>query len=73
MPKHITELVTKALSEAGKKPAGAKIAVLGTAYKGDVNNSRLSPAKDIIEGIFMAHGPDIKKGYKLDSMPKRGI
>jgi len=51
MPKHMIELVTEALAIAEKKIAGSRIVVLGTAYKGDVNDSRSSPARDIIEAL----------------------
>jgi len=51
MPKHIVELVLKGLNEAGKNIEGARIAVLGTAYKSDVPDHRLSPSKIIIEEL----------------------
>ncbi len=48
MPKHIVKLVVEALKAAGKSVERSRIAVLGTAYKGNVGDSRLSPAEPII-------------------------
>jgi len=52
MPNHIIEITLKALEEAGKNIKTAKIAVLGTAYKKNVNDSRLSPAQPIIKTLL---------------------
>jgi UDP-N-acetyl-D-mannosaminuronic acid dehydrogenase len=51
MPKHIVELILQALRDTGKDVKGAKIAMLGTAYKKDVDDSRLSPAEPIIHEL----------------------
>ncbi|MCW4029664.1 MAG: nucleotide sugar dehydrogenase [Candidatus Bathyarchaeota archaeon] len=48
MPRHIVELTLNALKLNGKKIDHCKIAVLGTAYKADVDDHRLSPAEPII-------------------------
>jgi UDP-N-acetyl-D-mannosaminuronic acid dehydrogenase len=48
MPKHITKLILQALKKTGKDIKNSKIAVLGTAYKADVDDSRQSPSKPII-------------------------
>ncbi len=49
MPLHVVELVTEALNDASKAVRGAKIVVLGVAYKKDVDDVRESPALDIIQ------------------------
>jgi UDP-N-acetyl-D-mannosaminuronic acid dehydrogenase len=51
MPEHTVELVVKALKEAGKHIEKSKIAVLGVAYKEDVNDVNNSPAGRIIEKL----------------------
>lgn len=48
MHEHILELIVQALKSSCRDVKGSKVAVLGTAYKGDVSDSRLSPAEPII-------------------------
>jgi len=48
MPKHVIELTLQALKNVRKEVKNSKIAILGTAYKGDVDDSRNSPSKQII-------------------------
>lgn len=52
MPKHVLKMVEKALGSAGKKLEGSKIAVLGVTYKGDTNDVRGSPSKEIIQSLL---------------------
>lgn len=49
MPYHVRELVLRALNRQGKGLNGAKILLLGVAYKKDVNDYRESPALKIIQ------------------------
>ncbi len=49
MPMHVIELVTDALNDESKAVRGSKIAVLGVAYKRDVDDVRESPALDVIQ------------------------
>jgi len=48
MPAHIVSLVEKGLKHHGKSISNSKIGVLGVAYKANVSETRLSPAKEII-------------------------
>jgi UDP-N-acetyl-D-mannosaminuronic acid dehydrogenase len=48
MPDHIVKMTLLALKDAGKDVRNVKITVLGTAYKAEVADSRLSPAEPII-------------------------
>jgi len=48
MPKYTTKLAVDALRKAGKSVENSKIAIFGTAYKGEVNDARNSPAEEII-------------------------
>lgn len=49
MPEYTVELLSDQLNALGKSVKGAKIAVLGLAYKGNVDDIRESPALEIIE------------------------
>jgi UDP-N-acetyl-D-glucosamine dehydrogenase len=49
MPRFVRELIIRALSRQGKPLYGAKILLLGVAYKKDVADIRESPALKIIE------------------------
>ncbi len=51
MPHHWVEKVQDALNEQGKALKGARVLVLGVAYKADVGDVRESPALYIIEGL----------------------
>lgn len=46
---YVIDVVSRALNKAGKCINGAKILVLGVAYKKDINDIRESPALKIIE------------------------
>ncbi len=59
MPHYVAELVQQALEKNGKDLGNAKIAVLGLAYKADVDDTRESPALKIIE-LLKAKNPSIK-------------
>jgi len=52
MPKHTVEIVERALGDAGLSAKDAKIAVLGAAYKGGVDDTRESPAKYIVRELL---------------------
>ncbi len=52
MPRLVLDLLTDALNERGKPVKGARILVLGVAYKRGVGDVRESPAIEIIEELF---------------------
>jgi len=56
MPDHTVKLVIEALEEVGKDVKASKIAVLGTAYKGEVNDARNSPAERIVHPLMESGG-----------------
>jgi len=58
MPLYMVELILKAIKEEGLDGESMKIAVLGTAYKSGVNDTRASPAEKIIKELS-------KKGFSL--------
>jgi len=52
MPRHTVEIVERALGDVGLGVRDAKIAVLGAAYKGGVDDTRESPAKYIVRELL---------------------
>ena len=79
MPTHVTNKIIRALNERGKAVKGAKILVLGVAYKGEVEDVRESPSLAVIEllqdlkGEVSYHDPYVrdleKEGLALRSVP----
>ena len=51
MPRHVVDLVAEALNDRGQAVKGAKVGVLGVAFKPNVRDARNSPAADVIAGI----------------------
>jgi UDP-N-acetyl-D-glucosamine dehydrogenase len=51
MPQHVVERVTELLNREGKPMRGARIALIGIAYKPDVDDVRESPALDILDEL----------------------
>lgn len=58
MPEHVVRLTSDALNDDKKALNGAKILMLGVAYKKDVNDVRESPALAIID-LLRAKGADV--------------
>ena len=57
MPRYIADLAIEGMKIKGKKPSKCKVVVFGTAYKGDVDDSRDSPSKTIISTLQKRHVP----------------
>ena len=51
MPRHVVDLVAEALNERGKALNGARVGVLGVAFKRDVRDARNSPAAAVLAGL----------------------
>jgi len=58
MPYHVVNLVSRALSQRGRPLLGARILILGVAFKPDVDDARNSPAERVIE-LLSAQGAKI--------------
>ncbi|MCO4761769.1 MAG: nucleotide sugar dehydrogenase [Myxococcales bacterium] len=58
MPTYVVRLVQDALNDASKATKGAKVLVLGVAYKNDIDDYRESPAIDIID-LLGEKGADV--------------
>ena len=58
MPEHVVGLVADALNARGKALRGARVLVIGVAFKPDVSDDRNSPAAPVISGLLGA-GADV--------------
>jgi len=79
MPYHVLESVARALNQQKRALNGAKVLVLGVAYKKDIDDLRESPALTIIEllqkqGAQVSYNdpyfPTVGKGRKYDLQMK---
>ena len=59
MPRHVVDLVAEALNDRGKALKGARVGVLGVAFKPDVQDARNSPAGAVLPGII-ARGAELR-------------
>jgi UDP-N-acetyl-D-glucosamine dehydrogenase len=51
MPRHVVGLVADALNDRGRAVNGARVGVIGVAFKPDVRDPRNSPAAPILSGL----------------------
>ncbi|MFM8272873.1 MAG: nucleotide sugar dehydrogenase [Gemmata sp.] len=58
MPAYVITRVTDALNEAGKAVKGSKVAILGMAYKKDIDDPRESPSFELMDLL-------LKKGARV--------
>jgi UDP-N-acetyl-D-glucosamine dehydrogenase len=58
MPHYVTEKISGLLNEDGKPVKGSRVVVIGAAYKRDTNDTRESPALDIIR-LLVEKGADV--------------
>src|SRR5215475_3056467 len=79
MPYHVLDSVARALNQKKKAVKGAKVLVLGVAYKRDIDDLRESPALTIIEllqkeGAVVSYNdpyfPFVGRGRKYDLQMK---
>jgi UDP-N-acetyl-D-mannosaminuronic acid dehydrogenase len=69
MPKYIAKMALDALSKNQKAITLSKIAVLGTAYKADINDARQSPSHGIIDALkqkkikVFAYDPNCEESF----------
>ncbi|MFN2269399.1 MAG: nucleotide sugar dehydrogenase [Anaerolineae bacterium] len=58
MTYHVVELASRGLSRQGKPLSGARVLVLGVAFKHDIDDARNSPAERIIE-LLLSGGAQV--------------
>jgi len=84
MPRHVVELAAEALNERGRALRGAKVGVVGVAFKPDVRDARNAPAAAVIAGLVgrgaevSYHDPHVPRfvasdGTTLASVPLDGL
>ena len=59
MPHHVFDLVDSALDSSGHTVNGARVLILGVAFKPNVDDPRNSPAERLIE-LLREHGADVR-------------
>ena len=59
MPRHVVDLTAEALNERAKALKGARVGVIGVAFKPDVRDDRNSPAAAILSGV-VARGAEVR-------------
>jgi UDP-N-acetyl-D-glucosamine dehydrogenase len=59
MPRHVVDLIAEALNDRGKALKGARIGILGAAFKPNVSDTRNSPAADVIS-LAAERGADVQ-------------
>lgn len=75
MPRYVVEKLQLALNDRGRAVKGAKVLVLGLAYKKDIDDPRESPAFELIEllGHLGAeigyHDPHVPRAPRMRSWP----
>jgi UDP-N-acetyl-D-glucosamine dehydrogenase len=58
MPRHVVDLVAEALNDRGRALNGARVAIVGVAFKPDVRDARNAPAAEVIAGLA-ARGAEV--------------
>ena len=59
MPRHVVDLVAEALNDRRLALNGAKVGVLGVAFKANIQDARNSPAADVLAGLA-ERGADVR-------------
>ncbi len=73
MPEYVVQKLMLALNEKGRAMKGAKILVLGLAYKKDIDDPRESPAFEVIHALLRLgavvsyHDPHVPRAPKMRS------
>ncbi|MGC8583178.1 MAG: nucleotide sugar dehydrogenase [Thermoproteus sp.] len=76
-PFRVAEAAVKAMIREGVNPAEAKIAVLGLAFRGDVDDTRRSPTYDVLQGLLdfgirpaniVVHDPYVKRDRVVEKL-----
>jgi UDP-N-acetyl-D-glucosamine dehydrogenase len=77
MPRHVVELTVDALNDRSKSLNGARVGVIGVAFKPDVSDARNSPASEIIAGLAAGgaevqyHDPHVPRFRDADGVTRQ--
>jgi UDP-N-acetyl-D-glucosamine dehydrogenase len=75
MPEYVVQKLLLALNERGRAMKGARILVLGLAYKKDIDDPRESPAFEVIHALLRLgavvsyHDPHVPLAPRMRSWP----
>jgi UDP-N-acetyl-D-glucosamine dehydrogenase len=78
MPRHVVDLVAEGLNDRGQAIRGAKVGVVGVAFKPNVQDDRNSPAAEVIAGIagrggeVRFHDPHVPSFRDADGVVRAG-
>lgn len=79
-PYKVAEAAVRAMIREGVNPVEAKIAVLGLAFRGDVDDTRRSPTYDLLKGLLdfgikpsniVVHDPYVRRDKTLEKLGVR--
>jgi UDP-N-acetyl-D-glucosamine dehydrogenase len=79
MPRHVVDLVAEALNDRGRALRGARVGVLGVAFKPNVRDARNSPAAGILAGlggrgaVVAYHDPHVPAFRDADGTPRVSV
>ena len=79
MPRHVVDLVAEGLNDRSRALKGARVGVLGVAFKPDVQDERNSPAADILAGLgergatVRYHDPHVARFRDADGTIHQGV
>jgi len=79
MPRHVVDLVAEGLNDRGRAIRGARVGVVGVAFKPNVQDDRNSPAADVIAGIagrggdVRFHDPHVARFRDADGVVRDGV
>jgi UDP-N-acetyl-D-glucosamine dehydrogenase len=59
MPRHVVDLAAEALNDRSRALSGARVGVLGVAFKPDVADAREAPAADVL-ALLRERGADVR-------------
>jgi len=77
MPRHVVELASEALNQRGKSLKGARVGVIGVAFKPDVQDARNAPAASVMtflreKGALVSyHDPFVPEFTDTEGEPYR--
>jgi UDP-N-acetyl-D-glucosamine dehydrogenase len=78
MPRHVVELTIDALNDRGRSLNGARIGVIGVAFKPNVADARNAPAAEVIAGLAARgaevsfHDPHVQSFRDADGVTRQG-
>jgi UDP-N-acetyl-D-glucosamine dehydrogenase len=79
MPRHVVELVAEALNDRATALKGARVGILGVAFKPDIRDARNAPAQEIMAGLaergaeVRYHDPHVPTFRDVSGVERRSL